>query len=58
MLGDDRMVRSFGLGLGVSILADAILVRPILVPPIMHLLGRHAWYIPRPGSRAWRVSGS
>jgi RND superfamily putative drug exporter len=56
VLGDDRMVKSFGLGLGVSILADAILVRLILVPPIMHLL--HAWYVPRLGSRAWRVSGS
>ena len=47
VLGDDRIVKSFGLGLGVAILADALLVRLILVPAIMHLLGRHAWYIPR-----------
>ena len=47
VLGDDRIVKSFGLGLGVAILVDALLVRLILVPAIMHLLGRHAWYIPR-----------
>jgi RND superfamily putative drug exporter len=47
VLGDDRVVKSFGLGLGVAILVDAILVRLILVPALMHLLGRHAWYIPR-----------
>jgi putative drug exporter of the RND superfamily len=47
VLGDDRIVKSFGLGLGVAILADALLARLILVPAIMHMLGRHAWYIPR-----------
>ena len=47
VLGDDRVVKSFGIGLGVAILTDAILVRLILVPAIMHLLGKHAWYIPR-----------
>ena len=47
ILTDDRIVKSFGLGLGVAILVDAVLVRLILVPAIMTLLGRHAWYIPR-----------
>ena len=47
VLGDDRIVKSFGLGLGVAILVDALLVRLILVPAVMHLLGRGAWYIPR-----------
>jgi RND superfamily putative drug exporter len=47
ILTEDRIVKSFGLGLGVAILIDALLVRLILVPAIMTLLGRHAWYIPR-----------
>jgi putative drug exporter of the RND superfamily len=47
ILTDDRVVKSFGLGLGVAILVDALIVRLILVPAIMRLLGDHAWYIPR-----------
>src|SRR5262249_45918723 len=46
-LNDDRLVKSFGLGLGVAILADALIVRMILVPAVMHLLADKAWYIPR-----------
>jgi RND superfamily putative drug exporter len=46
VLTDDRTVKSFGLGLGVAILIDALIVRMLLVPAIMHLLGNHAWYIP------------
>ena len=47
VLSDDRTVKAFGLGLGVAILVDALVVRMVLVPAVMHLLGRHAWYIPR-----------
>jgi RND superfamily putative drug exporter len=47
VLSDDRTVKSFGLGLGVAILVDALIVRMLMVPAIMHLLGRRAWYIPR-----------
>jgi RND superfamily putative drug exporter len=47
VLTDDRTVKSFGLGLGVAILVDALLVRMLLVPAILHLLGRRAWYMPR-----------
>ncbi len=47
VIGDDRTVKAFGVGLGVAILVDALLVRMVLVPAVMHLLGRHAWYIPR-----------
>jgi RND superfamily putative drug exporter len=46
-LDDDPLVKSFGLGLGVAILADALIVRMILVPAVMHLLGDRAWYMPR-----------
>jgi putative drug exporter of the RND superfamily len=47
VLTDDRTVKSFGLGLGVAILIDAIVVRMFLVPAVMHLLGDKAWYMPR-----------
>ncbi|MDZ5622440.1 MMPL family transporter [Nocardioides sp. HM23] len=47
VIGDDRTVKAFGVGLGVAILVDALLVRMVLVPAVMHLLGRRAWYIPR-----------
>jgi RND superfamily putative drug exporter len=47
ILTDDRTVKSFGLGLAVAILVDALLVRMLLVPAILHLLGKRAWYMPR-----------
>jgi RND superfamily putative drug exporter len=47
VLTQDRTVKSFGLGLGVAILVDAFIVRMLLVPAVMHLLGDKAWYMPR-----------
>ncbi|MFJ5265625.1 MMPL family transporter [Streptomyces sp. NPDC088387] len=38
----------FGLGCGLAVLIDALLIRGILVPAAMRLLGRHAWWAPRP----------
>ncbi|MGW1989790.1 MMPL family transporter [Embleya sp. NPDC001921] len=37
----------FGFGAALAILLDATLVRGVLVPAAMRLLGRHAWYSPR-----------
>ncbi len=48
VIGDPlRILKVFGLGLAVSILIDATLVRLVLVPAVMQLLGRANWYIPR-----------
>ncbi len=47
MLGDDRIIKEFGFGLGVAILIDAFIVRLTLVPAVMHILDHTAWYIPR-----------
>src|SRR3954452_1133625 len=47
VLTDDRVVKSFGLGLGVAILTDALIVRMLVVPAVMHLIGDKAWYMPR-----------
>ncbi|HET7667527.1 MAG TPA: MMPL family transporter, partial [Mycobacterium sp.] len=41
-------MRMFGVGLTVAVLADATLVRMLLVPAFMHLLGRWNWWAPRP----------
>ncbi|HQR27940.1 MAG TPA: MMPL family transporter [Nocardioides sp.] len=40
------MVRAIGFGLAVGVLVDAVLVRMTLTPALMHLMGRHAWWIP------------
>ncbi len=41
------MVKQFGLALAVGILIDAFLVRMTLVPALMSVLGRVAWWIPK-----------
>ena len=44
-------MRMFGLGLTVAILVDATLVRMLLVPAFMHVLGRWNWWAPKPLAR-------
>jgi RND superfamily putative drug exporter len=44
-------MRMFGLGLTLAVLVDATLVRMLLVPVFMHLLGRWNWWAPRPLAR-------
>jgi uncharacterized membrane protein YdfJ with MMPL/SSD domain len=41
-------MRMFGLGLTLAVLADATLVRMVLVPAFMHVLGRWGWWAPKP----------
>ena len=41
-------MRMFGVGLTLAILADATLVRMLLVPAFMHVLGRWNWWAPAP----------
>jgi uncharacterized membrane protein YdfJ with MMPL/SSD domain len=41
-------MRMFGVGLTLAVLADATLVRTVLVPAFMHLLGRWNWWAPKP----------
>ena len=45
--GDLVMFQQMGFGLAVSILLDAIIVRSVLVPASMKLLGDRNWYLPR-----------
>jgi RND superfamily putative drug exporter len=46
-LGDDRQLKLFGLGLAIAVLLDATVVRMLLVPATMELLGDRNWWIPR-----------
>ncbi|MDG4666121.1 MMPL family transporter [Mycobacterium sp. 236(2023)] len=41
-------MRMFGVGLTLAVLADATLVRMLLVPAFMHVLGRWNWWAPKP----------
>jgi putative drug exporter of the RND superfamily len=41
------IIKSMGLGLSLGVLFDAFVVRMLLVPALMHLLGRSAWWLPK-----------
>jgi RND superfamily putative drug exporter len=45
-LADDVILKLMGLGLATAILVDATIVRMVLVPAIMQLLGRANWWLP------------
>ncbi|MCZ7577325.1 MAG: MMPL family transporter [Dehalococcoidia bacterium] len=40
-------MKEMGLILGTAVLVDAFLVRLVLVPAVLHLVGRRAWWLPR-----------
>jgi RND superfamily putative drug exporter len=49
-------IKVLATGLGVGILVDATLVRALLLPALVSLLGRWNWWFPRPVARVLRVS--
>jgi putative drug exporter of the RND superfamily len=46
MTSPDRMMKQFGLGLAVAILLDAVVIRCLVVPAAMQLMGKWAWWMP------------
>ena len=48
----DRMLQQFGLGLATAVLVDALVIRCLVVPAVLHLLGERAWWAPRWLARA------
>ncbi|MFV0258424.1 MAG: MMPL family transporter [Acidimicrobiales bacterium] len=46
MFEDNRIIKLFGLGLGLAVFLDATLVRMLLVPATMELLGARNWWLP------------
>jgi RND superfamily putative drug exporter len=51
ILGNDRVIKMFGLGLASAVLFDAFVIRLVLVPALMHLFGRASWWMPAGVSR-------
>ncbi len=47
VIGDDRSLKMFGLGLAVAVAVDASIVRMVMVPSTMELLGERNWWIPK-----------
>lgn len=50
-------MRMFGLGLTIAVLVDATLVRMLLVPAFMHLMGQWNWWAPAPLARLHKRFG-
>jgi RND superfamily putative drug exporter len=46
-LGDIAFFQSMGFGLGATVLIDATVVRSLLVPSVLRILGDRAWYLPK-----------
>ena len=46
-LGDDRVIKEFGIGLAAAVFLDAFVIRILLVPALMQLAGERAWWLPR-----------
>ena len=41
------MIKSIGFGLTLGIILDAFIVRLLVIPALMHLLGDAAWWLPK-----------
>src|SRR6202165_2313351 len=56
-LADVVLIKSIGLGLAIAVAIDATLVRALIVPAVMRLLGGANWWAPRPLARWHRRLG-
>jgi len=46
-LGGLRVIDEFGVGLGGAVLLDAFVIRTVLVPALMHFIGKSNWFMPK-----------
>ena len=46
MLGDERTIKEFGFGLAAAVFLDALVVRCVLLPAVLELLGPATWRLP------------
>jgi RND superfamily putative drug exporter len=46
LLGGSVIIQEFGIGLAAAIIIDAFVVRTVLVPSLMHVIGRANWWLP------------
>ena len=47
IFSESTIIRSMGFGLAFGVLLDAFVVRMLLMPALMHLLGGANWWLPR-----------
>jgi RND superfamily putative drug exporter len=47
VFGGMRVISEFGVSLAVAVALDALLIRMVVVPALMHLCGRANWWLPR-----------
>jgi len=47
MLQDEPIIKSMGFALAAAVVLDAFVVRMVLVPALLYLLGERAWWLPR-----------
>jgi RND superfamily putative drug exporter len=52
MVADLRSIKLIGFGLAAAVFIDATIVRLVMVPATMELLGRWNWWLPRRLQRA------
>jgi putative drug exporter of the RND superfamily len=60
MLGDSRVIKEFGFGLAVAVFLDALVVRCVLLPAVLEILGPATWWLPKwiDGRLPWiRIEG-
>lgn len=58
VLSGDRVIAMFGIALAAAVLLDAFVLRTLLVPALMHLLGGANWWLPRGWTGCCRGSAS
>jgi putative drug exporter of the RND superfamily len=46
MLGDERSVKEFGFGLAAAVFLDALVVRCVMLPAVLEILGPKTWWLP------------
>jgi trehalose monomycolate/heme transporter len=56
-MGEVLFMKQVGIGLGLAILIDATLIRTLLVPATMRILGKYNWWAPRPLARLYERIG-
>ncbi len=47
LLAGQRVIAEFGIGLASAVFLDAFILRTVLVPATMHLIGNRNWWLPR-----------
>ncbi|WP_063775580.1 MMPL family transporter [Actinoplanes rectilineatus] len=47
IFGSDATIKAIGFSLAIGVVVDAFIVRMTLVPAVLHLLGRSAWWLPQ-----------